>query len=385
MSNYVPLRDRDDLPDEVRQILSVRRHVANPWTEEDALVIARWRGYEPTEPWPGTVGLAWRGVCVLGHQCGPTLSNVLQGRPPCRRNGHIKEEPGVRRSPKGPSAQERRAKTAEKVLHIAAERGHVIHAIDTRATAGGVIGTVRKTFLTVEYAGCGHTSGELAIPADEYIAEKGSGCSTCNPKKVIPGLNDLATVRPDLAAQLADPSQANSIAISTGKKVTWRCPDCHCEWDASVGNRHHRDSGCPKCNYGGGYLRELQGTLYVVRGISPLTRELLIKIGISNVPHMRLASHARQGLTEVLCRFTWTDGAIAADLERKWVLRIRKRLPKHLKATKADLLDGYREAVIDTDESRLAIHAFLLEAQVTRVETLTEKVFDPEVFLPRVR
>lgn len=60
-------------------------------------------------------------------------------------------------------------------------------------------------------------------------------------------------------------------------------------------------------------------------------------------------------------------------------------MPTHLKAKKADLEDGYREAVIDTDESRLAIHASLLEAQATALEALTEKVFDPEVFLPRVR
>ena len=66
------------------------------------------------------------------------------------------------------------------------------------------------------------------------------------------------------------------------------------------------------------------------------------------------------------------------------MLGVRKTMPDHLKARKVDLPDGYGEAVIDTDETRLAIHAFLLEAQVTRVETLTEKVFDPQVFLPRI-
>ena len=56
--NWVPLRDREDLPNDIRGVLSIRRHVEN-----DVLVIAHWVGFFPSEPWPGSTGIAWRGVC----------------------------------------------------------------------------------------------------------------------------------------------------------------------------------------------------------------------------------------------------------------------------------------------------------------------------------
>ena len=380
-TSLIPLRDRDDLPDEVRQILSVRRHVANPWTEEDALVIMRFRGFEPSEPWPGDVGVAWRGVCALGHESAPHLSQVLAGRPPCSRSGHVREDLGERKTLRGLSVAERQEKMLARVHEIALRRGDEIVGIGVRAVPAGKKGTLRKSFLTIKY-GCGHTTEELAMPASRYVTLDGVACGTCYPKKLIPGLNDLATVRPDLAAQLADPRQADSVTISTNRRVTWRCPDCHFEWAASVGQRHHLGSGCPECN-GAGYSESAPGTLYVVQGTSVTTREVLIKVGISNVPKQRISMHAKQGLDRVLSTFTWSDGAVAPVVERRWVQGVRKAMPDYLKAKKTDLPDGYREAVIDTDESRLAVHGLLLEAEAAALETLTEKDFDPRAFLPR--
>lgn len=370
MSNYVPLRERDNLPDEVRRILSVRRHVANPWTEEDALVVARWRGYEPTEPWPGNVGLPWRGICLLGHQCGPTFANVLVGRPPCGRDGHIKEEPGVRRSPKRPSVRERRAETAEKVMRIAAERGHVIHAIDARPTAGGVVGALRKTFVTVEYE-CGHVSENLAIPADRYIARHGGGCLVCNPNKFMRGVNELERVRPDLAAQLVDPSLGGRLAVASNKKVEWRCDHCRHQWFATVQSRSVLWSGCPACGPGGGYSPDHPGSIYVVSGASRRTGERLIKVGITNIPEARLYRHHRQGLTLVEGLLTWSDGAVAPGIESSWKGVYRYSLPKALHASNKDLPDGHREAVRDSDEAREALQQFLAFASEQSANSLT--------------
>lgn len=73
---------------------------------------------------------------------------------------------------------------------------------------------------------------------------KGNGCPYCSGKKRLTGYNDLATVRPDLAAEwhptknnLLTPSM---VQIKSKKKVWWLCKEGH-EWEASI---PHRSSGC---------------------------------------------------------------------------------------------------------------------------------------------
>lgn len=82
------------------------------------------------------------------------------------------------------------------------------------------------------------------------------GCPVCAGKKVIAGVNDLATERPDLAAQLADPQpdgmSASELALTlrpaSNKVVLWHC-DKHpggYTWSAAVNNRRAGTS-CPVC------------------------------------------------------------------------------------------------------------------------------------------
>jgi hypothetical protein len=74
----------------------------------------------------------------------------------------------------------------------------------------------------------------------------GNGCPYCAGKKVLPGLNDLATTDPDLAKEAVgwDPT-----ALSRGapKKRLWRCDLGH-EWEALVSNRATKGHGCPVCS-----------------------------------------------------------------------------------------------------------------------------------------
>jgi len=73
---------------------------------------------------------------------------------------------------------------------------------------------------------------------------KGTGCPTCCGRKVLAGFNDLATTRPDLAAQATwwDPK---TVTAGTSRKLAWRCPLGH-EWEAAVVDRT-KGSGCPVC------------------------------------------------------------------------------------------------------------------------------------------
>ncbi|MBR3690640.1 MAG: IS21 family transposase [Eggerthellaceae bacterium] len=77
----------------------------------------------------------------------------------------------------------------------------------------------------------------------------GRGCPYCAGQKVLAGFNDLATTRPDLAAEWHPTKNSGlrpeDVTSSSGKKVWWLCEMGH-EWEAIVGQRSN-DHGCPYC------------------------------------------------------------------------------------------------------------------------------------------
>lgn len=91
---------------------------------------------------------------------------------------------------------------------------------------------------------CGHTWRTSV--ANRVI--HGHGCPFCAGKVPIPGVDDLATVRPDLAAQW-DPSNTlrpDQVRPRSGKKVRWRCERNH-TWEAAPDARAP-GRGCPFCS-----------------------------------------------------------------------------------------------------------------------------------------
>lgn len=76
----------------------------------------------------------------------------------------------------------------------------------------------------------------------------GHGCGVCRGTRATPGVNTLADLRPDLAAQwhptLNGLQEASSVTVSSGKRVWWVCPKGH-EWQAHVYKRSQQ--GCPVC------------------------------------------------------------------------------------------------------------------------------------------
>jgi hypothetical protein len=72
----------------------------------------------------------------------------------------------------------------------------------------------------------------------------GSVCPYCASKRVTPGVTDLATVHPDLAAQALgwDPT---AVLATSWRKVRWVCALGH-EWSATIGDRV-RGNECPTC------------------------------------------------------------------------------------------------------------------------------------------
>ena len=77
----------------------------------------------------------------------------------------------------------------------------------------------------------------------------GAGCPVCAGKTVVPGVNDLATLRPELAAQWHPernlPLTPERIAPGSHKRVWWVCGKGHV-WQAAAAARANGER-CPVC------------------------------------------------------------------------------------------------------------------------------------------
>lgn len=77
----------------------------------------------------------------------------------------------------------------------------------------------------------------------------GEGCPYCSNVKVLPGYNDLETMRPDLITEwdfsknIFSPS---SVVPGSGKSAWWLCSKCGKSWSAEISSRN-KGHGCPSC------------------------------------------------------------------------------------------------------------------------------------------
>ncbi|MCR1162316.1 zinc-ribbon domain-containing protein [Paenarthrobacter sp. UW852] len=81
-------------------------------------------------------------------------------------------------------------------------------------------------------------------------ASSGTGCPTCAGQRILQGYNDLATVRPDIAAEWHPTKNAEppfDVTVSNGKKAWWLAP-CGHEWQAVIASRTGQGVGCPVCS-----------------------------------------------------------------------------------------------------------------------------------------
>lgn len=78
----------------------------------------------------------------------------------------------------------------------------------------------------------------------------GSGCAHCLGRVVIPGVDDLPSRFPDIAAEWdTEKNGCSPAGIHPGSRVKrhWKCPECGYEWENSVQNRTRKGQGCPRC------------------------------------------------------------------------------------------------------------------------------------------
>lgn len=79
---------------------------------------------------------------------------------------------------------------------------------------------------------------------------EGKGCPKCSNKVIVSGINDLATMKPDLASEWHPtknlPKYPNEIAPAAKNEYWWQCSQNH-EWSAAVYARS-AGNGCPDCS-----------------------------------------------------------------------------------------------------------------------------------------
>lgn len=80
---------------------------------------------------------------------------------------------------------------------------------------------------------------------------RGNKCPTCMNKRVLAGFNDMATTRPDLAAELHPTMNgtvtARDVLAGTSSSLWWQCSVCAFEWEASGDQRARGFKKCRHC------------------------------------------------------------------------------------------------------------------------------------------
>ena len=171
---------------------------------------------------------------------------------------------------------------------------------------------------------------------------KGAGCGVCDNKIILPGFNDLATLRPELLARwnyAQNSMEPDEIGLGSQKKVWWKCDEGH-EWLSTPANQASGHD-CPECGRFG-YRGAMPGLLYL------LDSEKLGagKVGITNL-------NTRNSRIEILGQFgfkvlrTWEhqDGFVIRSLETETLRYLRKELKFAPYLSKQDMgqIGGWKE------------------------------------------
>ena len=93
---------------------------------------------------------------------------------------------------------------------------------------------------------CGH-EWQTSVKA----RSAGEHCPICAGVRIVPGINDLATRYPEIAAEWSErnrPLDPQMVSAGSHKKAYWRCRKGH-EWSATIKSRTEGGNGCPYCSH----------------------------------------------------------------------------------------------------------------------------------------
>lgn len=82
--------------------------------------------------------------------------------------------------------------------------------------------------------------------------DSSQNCPLCSGKRIVTGINDLATLRPDIAAEWHPTKNGdllpNTISVGNKRKVWWLGKNCGHEWKSTIGGRAAQGYGCSYCS-----------------------------------------------------------------------------------------------------------------------------------------
>lgn len=92
---------------------------------------------------------------------------------------------------------------------------------------------------------CGH-EWQASVKA----RSSGEKCPICSGARVVEGINDLATLKPQLAQEWSKKNELKptEVSVASHKKIIWKCKHRH-EWTASIKSRTVNGTGCPYCSH----------------------------------------------------------------------------------------------------------------------------------------
>lgn len=163
----------------------------------------------------------------------------------------------------------------------------------------------------------------------------GHGCPYCSGRLVIPGVNDLATLRPDLANEAVewDPTE---VGPGSNRIKLWRCEFGH-SWKSTIVDRSN-GHGCPSCSKTG-FDPNKKAFLYLL--IQPDWE--LFQVGITNNLKRRLVEHKRLGW-ELLDTRGPLDGYQAREWETAILIMLKGNGADLQNKGIAGTYNGYSEA-----------------------------------------
>lgn len=83
--------------------------------------------------------------------------------------------------------------------------------------------------------------------------KRGIGCPCCSGRVPKQGVNDLATLYPQLSSEWNygknQGTAPSEYLPGSGKKIWWKCKKCGYEWQAEIRRRSQKNQGCPFCSH----------------------------------------------------------------------------------------------------------------------------------------
>jgi hypothetical protein len=193
--------------------------------------------------------------------------------------------------------------------------------------------------------------------------------------RVIPGYNDLGTVRPDIAAELVNPNDATKYTIASGARVPFKClhnPE-HRTWDAYIHNRTFNGTGCPECASENtrrlGYNAATQTATFYIHAIHNNGEHVAYKYGKTTVTlegrARKQQAAAAPGITVHPVYKLESNPYLISKVEYS-IRQILKGLQTTPTLTRNEFEDGHTETISpDTNIKKLIEHAEATLAELT--------------------